>query len=162
YSRMHQGTDFAAPSGTPIYAAGNGVVEMAGRKGGYGNYVRIRHGSAYQTAYAHMKSFATGPKKGAPVKQGQVIGYVGTTGRSTGPHLHYEVHLNGKQVNPLKVTLPRGEKLKESEMADFATRRADVERQLAMAQGGVLMVQRACGPEGSPVEQGSAADSNDC
>ncbi|MGE5767226.1 MAG: peptidoglycan DD-metalloendopeptidase family protein, partial [Bacteroidota bacterium] len=161
YSRMHQGTDFAAPSGTPIYAAGNGVVEFAGRKGGYGNYVRIRHGSSYQTAYAHMKGFAKGTKKGARVKQGQVIGYVGTTGRSTGPHLHYEVHLNGKQVNPLKVTLPRGEKLKESEMADFATRRAEVERQLAMAQGGVLMVQRACGPEGSPVEQGSAADT-DC
>jgi len=161
YSRMHKGTDFAAPSGTPIYAAGNGVVDFAGRNGGYGKYVRLRHGSTYQTAYAHMKSFAKGITKGARVKQGQVIGYVGTTGRSTGPHLHYEVHVNGKQVNPLKVTLPRGEKLKESEMADFAARRADVERQLAMAQGGVLMVQRACSPEGAPVEQGSAVD-NDC
>jgi murein DD-endopeptidase MepM/ murein hydrolase activator NlpD len=158
---MHQGTDFAAPSGTPIYAAGNGVVDVAGRNGGYGKYVRLRHGSTYQTAYAHMKGFAKGIAKGARVKQGQIIGYVGTTGRSTGPHLHYEVHVNGKQVNPLKVTLPRGEKLKASEMADFAARRGEVERQLAMAQGGVLMVQRACAPQGAPVEQGSGND-NDC
>jgi murein DD-endopeptidase MepM/ murein hydrolase activator NlpD len=161
YSKMHQGTDFAAPSGTPIYAAGNGVVDVAGRNGGYGKYVRLRHGSTYQTAYAHMKGFAKGIAKGARVKQGQIIGYVGTTGRSTGPHLHYEVHVNGKQVNPLKVTLPRGEKLKASEMADFAARRGEVERQLAMAQGGVLMVQRACAPQGAPVEQGSGND-NDC
>ncbi|GAB4374140.1 MAG: hypothetical protein Kow00114_36490 [Kiloniellaceae bacterium] len=162
YSRMHRGTDFAAPSGTPIYAAGNGVVEFAGRKGGYGKYVRIRHGSSYQTAYAHMKAFAKGVTKGARVKQGQVIGYVGTTGQSTGPHLHYEVMLNGKQVNPLKVTLPRGEKLKESEMADFAASRSEIERQLALAQGGVLMVQRACGQdENGVIEQGSSMGS-DC
>jgi len=154
YSKMHRGTDFAAPSGTPIYAAGNGVVEFAGRHGGYGKYVRIRHGSAYKTAYAHMKGFGKGVTKGARVKQGQIIGYVGTTGRSTGPHLHYEVMLNGKQVNPLKVTLPRGEKLKESEMADFDARRSEVTRQLALAQGGVLMVEKAC-EEAAPVEQGS-------
>ncbi len=162
YSRMHRGTDFAASRGTPIYAAGNGVVDFAGRKGGYGKYVRIRHGSTYKTAYAHMKGFAKGIKKGARVKQGEVIGYVGTTGRSTGPHLHYEVIVNGKQVNPLKVTLPRGDKLKESEMADFAERRSEIERQLALAQGGVLMVQQACGRE-SPevVEQGSAMG-DDC
>jgi len=156
YSRMHRGTDFAAPSGTPIYAAGNGVVDFAGRKGGYGKYVRLRHGSSYQTAYAHMKSFAKGVKKGARVKQGQIIGYVGTTGRSTGPHLHYEVLLNGKQLNPRKVTLPRGEKLKKSEMADFAARRHDVDRQLTLAQGGILMVQRACEEESEVVEQGSS------
>lgn len=155
YSRMHRGTDFAAPSGTPIYAAGNGVVEFAGRHGGYGKYVRIRHGSAYKTAYAHMKGFGKGVTQGARVKQGQIIGYVGTTGRSTGPHLHYEVMLNGKQVNPLKVTLPRGEKLKESEMADFNSRRSEITRQLALAQGGVLMVEKAC-EETAPVEQGSA------
>jgi murein DD-endopeptidase MepM/ murein hydrolase activator NlpD len=160
YSRMHRGTDFAAPSGTPIYAAGNGVIDFAGRKGGYGKYVRIRHGSSYQTAYAHMKSFAKGIKKGTRVKQGQVIGYVGTTGRSTGPHLHYEVLLNGKQLNPLKVTLPRGEKLKESEMADFAEQRAEITRQLALAQGGVLMVQRACEDETQVVEQGSTMGNN--
>ena len=161
YSRMHRGTDFAAPRGTPIYAAGNGVVTFAGRKGGYGKYVRLRHGSTYQTAYAHMKSFAKGIKKGARVKQGQIIGYVGTTGRSTGPHLHYEVMVNGKQVNPLKVTLPRGDKLKQSEMADFAEHRSVVERQLALAQGGMLMVQRACEQENGVVEQGSSMG-NDC
>ena len=156
YSRMHRGTDFAAPSGTPIYAAGNGVVEFAGRKGGYGKYVRIRHGSSYQTAYAHMKAFGKGVTKGARVKQGQVIGYVGTTGQSTGPHLHYEVMLNGKQVNPLKVALPRGDKLKETEMVDFTASRSEIKRQLALAQGGVLMVQRACAEEAEVVEQGSA------
>src|SRR3546814_11550589 len=96
YSRKHKGTDFAAPSGTPIYAAGNGVVDYAGRNGGYGKYVRLRHGSTYQTAYAHMKSIAKGIAKGARVKQGQIIGYVGTTGRSTGPPLHYEVHVRSE------------------------------------------------------------------
>ncbi|MPZ08774.1 MAG: peptidoglycan DD-metalloendopeptidase family protein [Kiloniellaceae bacterium] len=163
YSKMHQGTDFAAPSGTPIYAAGNGVIDFAGRNGGYGKYVRLRHGSSYQTAYAHMKSFAKGIAKGARVKQGQVIGYVGTTGRSTGPHLHYEVLVSGKQVNPLKVTLPRGEKLKEAELADFADRRGEIERHLTLAQGGLLLVQRGCEPDAELLEQGSAMGSdNDC
>ncbi|NIA71884.1 M23 family metallopeptidase [Pelagibius litoralis] len=160
YSKMHKGTDFAAPSGTPIYAAGNGVVEKAGRNGGYGKYVRIRHGSSYKTAYAHLSRYGKGVKAGVRVKQGQIIGYVGTTGRSTGPHLHYEVVLNGKQVNPLKVTLPRGDKLKKNEMADFAARRAEIDRQVAIAMGGILMVQRAC-EEAEPIEQGSATD-NEC
>ena len=160
YSKMHRGTDFAAPRGTPIYAAGNGVVEVAGRKGGYGKYVRIRHGSSYKTAYAHLSRYGKGVKSGVRVKQGQVIGYVGSTGRSTGPHLHYEVILNGKQVNPLKVTLPRGDKLKKSEMADFAKRRAEIDRQVALAMGGLLMVQRAC-EDAEVLEQGSATD-QDC
>src|SRR3546814_19327930 len=99
-----------------------------------------------------MKSVAKGIAKGARVKQGQIIGYVGTTGRSTGPHLHYEVHVNGKQVKPLKVTLPRGEKLKDGELAHFAAHRSEVERQLALGPGGLLMVQRACAP---PSAQGS-------
>ncbi|USG60691.1 peptidoglycan DD-metalloendopeptidase family protein [Sneathiella marina] len=111
YTKMHRGVDFGARSGTPIMAAGNGVVEVAGRNGGYGNYVRIRHNGSYKTAYAHMKKFAKGVRKGSRVKQGQIIGYVGTTGRSTGPHLHYEVHRGGKQINPLSVKLPAGRKL---------------------------------------------------
>ena len=103
YTKMHKGTDFAAPSGTPIYAAGDGVVDMIGRRGGYGNYVRLRHSSEFSTAYAHMKGFKKGLKRGARVRQGQVIGYVGTTGRSTGPHLHYEVLKSGVQINPMSL-----------------------------------------------------------
>ncbi len=103
YSRLHKGTDFAAPRGTPIYAAGDGVVESAGRNGAYGKYVRIRHNSTYKTAYAHMRRIAKGMRRGKRVRQGQVIGYVGSTGRSTGPHLHYEVLRGGRQVNPLKI-----------------------------------------------------------
>lgn len=119
YTKMHRGVDFGARSGTPIMAAGNGVVEVAGRKGGYGNYVRIRHSGSYKTAYAHMKKFAKGVRKGSRVKQGQIIGYVGTTGRSTGPHLHYEVHQGGKQINPLSVKLPAGRKLGGKMLAAF-------------------------------------------
>ncbi len=127
YTKLHRGVDFAAPRGTPIYAAGKGKVEAAGRNGGYGKYVRIRHNSTYKTAYAHMKSIAKGVKRGAAVRQGQVIGYVGSTGRSTGPHLHYEIHKNGKQVNPLKVRLPSGEKLKGGKLARFQERRAEID-----------------------------------
>ncbi len=128
YTRMHKGLDFAAPSGTPIYAAGDGVIERIGRNGGYGKYIRIRHHSGYKTAYAHMKSYGKGVKKGKRVKQGQVIGYVGTTGRSTGPHLHYEVLLNDKQVNPRKIKLPAGEKLKKQDLKNFQAHRADMDQ----------------------------------
>lgn len=117
YGKMHKGVDFAAPTGTPIYAAGDGTVEYAARYGSFGNYVRIRHTNEYKTAYAHMHRIAA--KKGARVKQGQVIGYVGTTGRSTGPHLHYEVHSNGKAVNPKNIKFPTGHKLKGNELASF-------------------------------------------
>lgn len=102
YTRMHKGVDFAAPVGTPILAAGNGTVAMATRYGQYGKYVKIKHNSNYATAYAHLSKFANGIKPGANVKQGQVIGYVGTTGVTSGPHLHYEVIQNGKQINPMK------------------------------------------------------------
>ncbi len=111
YTKMHKGSDFAAPTGTPIMAAGDGVVEVAGRNGAYGNYVRIRHNSEIKTAYAHASRFAKGIRAGSRVKQGQIIAYVGTTGRSTGPHLHYEVLLGGRQVNPMSVKLPAGEQL---------------------------------------------------
>ena len=121
YTKMHRGADFGAPRGTPIMAAGDGVIDMAGRNGAYGNYVRIRHTDSYKTAYAHMKGFAKGIRKGKRVKQGQTIGYVGTTGRSTGPHLHYEVLKKGRQVNPLSVKLPAGRKLKGKILASFKT-----------------------------------------
>ncbi len=119
YTKMHKGADFGAPRGTPIMAAGNGIVERAGRNGAYGNYIRIRHTSEYKTAYAHMKGFAKKVGKGSRVKQGQIIGYVGTTGRSTGPHLHYEVHKNGRLINPLSVKLPAGRKLKGKILTSF-------------------------------------------
>lgn len=119
YTRMHEGTDFAAPRGTPIMAAGNGVVERANRYGGYGNYVRIRHNGTYKTAYAHMNRFANGIGKGSRVSQGQIIGYVGSTGNSTGPHLHYEVHVNNEPVNSLTLDVPTGRTLKGTELARF-------------------------------------------
>lgn len=119
YNKMHKGTDFAAPTGTPIYAAGDGTVEFIGRNGGYGNYLRIRHNGQLKTAYAHLHRYKKGLTKGARVKQGEVVAYVGTTGRSTGPHLHYEVLVNGVQKNPRSIDLPTGEQLKGSELAQF-------------------------------------------
>jgi len=111
YSRMHRGTDFAAPTGTPILAAGDGTIVRAGPFSSYGNYVRIRHANGYETAYAHMSRFARGMRAGVRVRQGQVIGYVGTTGRSTGPHLHYEVMRRGQQVNPMSLRVANGRNL---------------------------------------------------
>ena len=127
YRKMHSGVDFAAPRGTPILAAGSGTVERANRYGGYGNYVRIRHTDGYKTAYAHMSKFARGIKAGSYVKQDQVIGYVGTTGRSTGPHLHYEVHHHGKKINPRKLSQLSGKPLAKAQMPAFEARRAEIE-----------------------------------
>ena len=112
FNKMHRGTDFAAPMGTPIMASGNGIIKKVGWCGGGGNCVKIRHNSTYETIYAHMSKFARGIKKGVRVKQGQTIGYVGSTGKSTGPHLHYEVVVNGKKVNSQKLKLPSGKILK--------------------------------------------------
>ncbi|MGY9016440.1 MAG: peptidoglycan DD-metalloendopeptidase family protein, partial [Rhodospirillales bacterium] len=131
YTRMHRGLDFAAPRGTPIYAAGNGILEVAGRKGAYGNYIRIRHNGTYKTAYGHMKSLARGMRKGKRVRQGQVIGYVGTTGRSTGPHLHYEILQGGRQVNPRRLKMPSGRQLKSSELLRFKLIRKSIDRKFA-------------------------------
>jgi murein DD-endopeptidase MepM/ murein hydrolase activator NlpD len=131
YTRMHRGLDFAAPRGTPIYAAGNGILEVAGRKGAYGNYIRIRHNGTYKTAYGHMKSLARGMRKGKRVRQGQVIGYVGTTGRSTGPHLHYEILKGGRQVNPRRLKMPSGRQLKSSELLRFKLMRKSIDRKFA-------------------------------
>jgi murein DD-endopeptidase MepM/ murein hydrolase activator NlpD len=119
YSKMHAGVDFAAPSGTPIRAAGDGVIRRAGWNGGYGRYVRIRHNSIYQTAYAHMRRIAKGIKAGVRVQQGQIIGYVGSSGRSTGPHLHYEILKQGRQVNPRKVSFQSAEVLAGDDLAKF-------------------------------------------
>ena len=119
YNKMHQGTDFAAPMGTPIMASGTGVVLKAGWCGGGGNCVKIRHNSTYSTVYAHMSKFARGIKKGIRVTQGQIIGYVGSTGMSTGPHLHYEVIKNGKKINSQTLKLPSGKKLKGKSREDF-------------------------------------------
>ena len=123
YNKMHRGTDFAAPMGTPIMASGDGVIKKAGWCGGGGNCVKIKHNSTYQTVYAHMSKFARGIKSGVRVKQGQTIGYVGSTGKSTGPHLHYEVIVNGKKVNSQKLKLPSGKILKGKDRKLFETKK---------------------------------------
>lgn len=135
YTRNHNGTDFAAPRGTPVFAAGNGVVERANRFGSFGNYVRIRHANGYETAYAHLNGFARGIRSGSRVTQGQVIAYVGTTGRSTGPHLHYEVHHNGRPVNPMTLDLPTGRRLTDEEIPLFEAER---DRILALVEAAPL------------------------
>ena len=119
FNKMHRGTDFAAPLGTPIMASGNGVISKVGWCGGGGNCVKIKHNKTYQTVYAHMSKFAKGIKKNVRVKQGQIIGYVGSTGKSTGPHLHYEVIENGKRINSQKMKLPSGKTLKDKMRNNF-------------------------------------------
>jgi murein DD-endopeptidase MepM/ murein hydrolase activator NlpD len=123
YSKMHTGVDWAAPRGTPIYASGNGIVSIAGWESGYGKYVRIRHTNGYETAYGHMSAFARGIQPGSRVRQGQIIGYVGSTGLSTGPHLHYEILVNNRFVDPLKIKLPRGRVLDGPTLASFEKER---------------------------------------
>ena len=119
FNKMHKGIDFAAPKGTPVYAGGNGIVEFAGINDGYGKYIRIRHNNEYKTAYAHLNGFKKGISKGVRVNQGEIIGYVGSTGKSTGPHLHYEIIYQNKQINPLKLKLPSGKILKGDELDRF-------------------------------------------
>jgi murein DD-endopeptidase MepM/ murein hydrolase activator NlpD len=131
YTKMHKGTDFAAPRGTPVMAAGNGVIARSSRFGSYGKYIRVRHANGYETAYAHLNGYARGIRKNKRVSQGQIIGYVGTTGRSTGPHLHYEVHYNRKQVNPMKVRIPSGRTLKGDIFADFGAHRDEIRTLMA-------------------------------
>tara|TARA_B100000287_G_scaffold375429_1_gene375882 strand:- start:585 stop:1883 length:1299 start_codon:yes stop_codon:yes gene_type:complete len=127
YTKMHLGTDFAAPTGTPIMASGDGVVTRAQWCGGGGNCVKIKHNSVYQTVYAHMSKFGRGIKKGVRVKQGQIIGYVGSTGLSTGPHLHYEVIENGKKINSQKLKLPSGKSLKGNERSNFEVNKIKID-----------------------------------
>ena len=132
YSRAHKGIDFAAPTGTPIPAAGSGKIVFRGWKSGYGNYIKIRHNGTYSTAYAHLNSFKSGINVGTQVKQGQVVGYVGNTGLSTGPHLHYEIIKDGVHVNPLTVKLPSIQNLSDTEIVKFKNSRDKINIQFAV------------------------------
>ena len=127
FTKMHRGTDFAAPKGTPIMASGNGIIKKVGWCGGGGNCIKIRHNSTYETVYAHMSKFARGMKTGVRVKQGQTIGFVGSTGKSTGPHLHYEVIVNGKKVNSQTLKLPSGKILKGKNRQLFETNKIKID-----------------------------------
>ena len=130
YDRLHQGVDFAAPTGTAIMAAGTGFIEKIGMNGGAGNYIKIKHINGYKTAYGHMNKFAAGLKKGSKVTQGQTIGFVGSTGMSTGPHLHYEVIFNNKKINPMKMKLPSGRKLKGKILDDFIKYASELNKEM--------------------------------
>lgn len=134
---LHSGTDFAAPYGTPIYAGGDGTISKIGRYGGYGNYIKIRHDSKWETAYGHMKKFAKGMRKWKRVKQGQLIGYVGSTGRSTGPHLHYEIIRHGKPVNSQRVSLPVGIQLNKSSLGKLTSKIVKVRNILSQMKEGL-------------------------
>jgi len=129
YTKMHRGVDFAAAKGTPIYAAGDGIVEKKQSLGGYGKYILIKHGGGFSTAYAHMNKYARGVGVGKRVNQGQIIGYVGSTGQATGPHLHFEVHEGGQQVNPMKVSVPATKTLLGQELTVFMNHRQSVDNQ---------------------------------
>ena len=131
FNKMHRGTDFAAPTGTPIMASGDGVIIKASWCGGGGNCVKIKHNSSYSTVYAHMSKFSTLSKIGNRVKQGQIIGYVGSTGKSTGPHLHYEVIFNGEKINPMKMKLPSGKKLKGINLNNFLSERDRINNEIS-------------------------------
>jgi len=133
YMKMHTGVDWAAPYGTPIFAAGNGAIDEIGVKGGYGKYVRIRHANGYQTAYGHMTAFARGLNVGSKVRQGQVIGFVGSTGLSTGAHVHYEILINDRFVDPMKVKLPRGRVLEGATLALFEKDREQLDTLMSRA-----------------------------
>ncbi|MEK9677597.1 MAG: M23 family metallopeptidase [Rhodospirillaceae bacterium] len=142
YTKVHRGVDFAAPRGTPIYAGGSGTVVARGRNGGYGNYIRIRHTNNFQTAYAHMSRIHTKVLRGSRVRQGQIIGYVGSTGRSTGPHLHYEIIKNGRQVNPLRIKMPSGQKLKGQELVYFNNTKKIMDRKRAELPASTKLAQK--------------------
>jgi murein DD-endopeptidase MepM/ murein hydrolase activator NlpD len=149
YVKMHTGVDWATPYGTPIFASGNGVVEKVGPEGGYGKYVRLKHNNGYETAYGHMSAFAKGLEPGKRVRQGQVIGFVGSTGQSTGPHVHYEILVNGRFVDPMRIKLPRGRSLDGAVMAAFEKERDRLDVQMSN-RGGVARVSDAAGTTGAP------------
>ena len=140
YMKMHTGVDWAAPFGTPIFAAGNGTIDEIGLKGGYGKYVRVRHANGYQTAYGHMTAFARGLNVGSRVRQGQIIGFVGSTGLSTGAHVHYEILVNDRFVDPMRIKLPRGRVLDGGALALFEKNREQLEAMMAHVPGRVAQV----------------------
>jgi murein DD-endopeptidase MepM/ murein hydrolase activator NlpD len=142
YSRMHKGLDFAAEKGTSVMASGSGTVSYAGRRGNYGKYVLVRHANGYATAYAHLSGFSRGLRPGKQVKQGEVIGYVGSTGLSTGPHLHYEVHHRGAQINPSRVKFPPRRTLTGTERERFLATKSDLETKFAGLTGKTTTIAR--------------------
>lgn len=142
YVKMHTGVDWATAYGTPIFASGNGVLEKVGPEGGYGKYIRIKHSNGYETAYGHMSAFAKGMEIGKKVRQGQVIGFVGSTGQSTGPHVHYEILVNGRFVDPMRVKLPRGRSLEGPILAAFEKARDGIDAQMS-SRGGARIVSDA-------------------
>jgi murein DD-endopeptidase MepM/ murein hydrolase activator NlpD len=143
YTKMHTGLDWAAPMGAPIFASGNGTVETAGWESGYGKYIRIKHNYGYETAYGHMTAFARGIEPGVKVRQGQVIGYVGSTGHSTGPHVHYEILVNGRFMDPMRIKLPRGRVLEGAVLASFERERDKIDNMMSQptraAQAGTIV-----------------------
>jgi murein DD-endopeptidase MepM/ murein hydrolase activator NlpD len=148
YVKMHTGVDWATPYGTPIFASGNGVVEVAGWEGGYGKYVKLKHNNGYETAYGHMSAFAKGLEPGKRVRQGQVIGFVGSTGQSTGAHVHYEILVNGRFVDPMRIKLPRGRSLDGPLLAGFEKERDRLDAMMNNRGGGPARVSDAAGTAG--------------
>ena len=141
YSRMHWGVDWSAPRGTPIIAPGNGTVVKAGWSNGYGKQTIIQHANGYKTSYSHQTKFASGIKPGAKVRQGQIIGYVGTTGLSTGPHLHYEMWVNNTRVDPMRVRLPQGKVLGGSDLEAFKRERDRINALLKKGDENTVLAQ---------------------
>jgi murein DD-endopeptidase MepM/ murein hydrolase activator NlpD len=153
YVKMHTGVDWATPYGTPIFASGNGVVETAGWEGGYGKYVKLKHNNGYETAYGHMSAFAKGLEPGKRVRQGQVIGFVGSTGQSTGAHVHYEILVNGRFVDPMRVKLPRGRSLDGPLLAGFEKERDRLDAMMSNRGAGARVSDAAVAAPGGPVRQ---------
>jgi murein DD-endopeptidase MepM/ murein hydrolase activator NlpD len=162
FSKLHAGMDFAAPGGTPIFAAGDGIIEEVGRKGSYGNYIRIKHNQQFSTAYAHLSKFGQEMRRGGRVQQGDIIGYVGSTGRSTGPHLHYEVLQSGRQINPMAVDLPTGIALKGRELAEFQRHVAQLNREFLANLQNSQVAQTVSAPGGTEPADGACAGEQAC
>ena len=150
--KMHTGVDWAAPLGTSIYASGNGIIDKVGWESGYGKYIKIRHANGYETAYGHMTAFARSIVPGARVRQGQVIGYIGSTGLSTGPHLHYEIIINGRQVDPMRLKLPRGRVLEGPMLASFEQERDRLDRLVSRAGSRLAQTYQSATPAQMPIQ----------